>query len=197
MSRNLDLPSQYFLILGSELYQFSAKLAKIIDKEDKFEWKDSESVRREMEEMCKNQLENKDSLKNLSAAIEKRRKSESILNMNQDHFDKLENLVQDLVNERNSNNDENNDQNDQNQLNTTNNVQHETMEEMRAKFMKHQQIYKTNYEAAESEIKRMDELYQDLIDNVHKVTKICEIFRGGASKESAAPSHSPLVRCES
>ena len=45
----------------------------------------------------------------------------------------------------------------------------ETMEEMKIKFAKHQQIYKTNYELAESEIKRMDELYQDLIENVLKV----------------------------
>ena len=74
------------------------------------------------------------------------------------------------------------DQNDQNQLNTdesmnksSSNLQnggmisHETAEEMRAKFMKHQQIYKANYEQAETEIKRMDELYQDLIENVLKV----------------------------
>ena len=45
----------------------------------------------------------------------------------------------------------------------------ETMEEMKAKFLKHQQIYKTNYELAETEIKRMDELYQDLIETVLKV----------------------------
>ena len=48
-------------------------------------------------------------------------------------------------------------------------LSHETAEEMRAKFMKHQQIYKANYEHAEMEIKRMDELYQDLIENVLKV----------------------------
>lgn len=48
----------------------------------------------------------------------------------------------------------------------------ETMEEMKIKFAKHQQIYKTNYELAESEIKRMDELYQDLIENVLKVLLI-------------------------
>ena len=49
-------------------------------------------------------------------------------------------------------------------------LSYETVEEMRAKFMKHQQIYKTNYDQAESEIKRMDELYHDLIENVLKVT---------------------------
>merc|ERR1712020_11391 len=47
----------------------------------------------------------------------------------------------------------------------------ETMEEMKIKFAKHQQIYKTNYELAEAEIKRMDELYQDLIENVLKTFK--------------------------
>ena len=51
-------------------------------------------------------------------------------------------------------------------------ISHETAEEMRAKFMKHQQIYKANYEHAETEIKRMDELYQDLIVNVLKVNLI-------------------------
>ena len=51
----------------------------------------------------------------------------------------------------------------------------ETLEEMKIKFSKHQQIYTTNYELAESEIKRMDELYQDLIENVLKVS-IMEIL---------------------
>ena len=37
--------------------------------------------------------------------------------------------------------------------------------------MKHQQIYKTNYEEAEIEIKRMDELYQDLVENVLTVSE--------------------------
>ena len=79
----------------------------------------------------------------------------------------------------------NSDQNDPNQLNTDESmnkenssnqngtmISHETAEEMRAKFMKHQQIYKANYEHAETEIKRMDELYQDLIVNVLKVNLI-------------------------
>ena len=35
-------------------------------------------------------------------------------------------------------------------------ISHETAEEMRAKFIKHQQIYKANYEQAEIEIKRME-----------------------------------------
>ncbi len=61
------------------------------------------------------------------------------------------------------------DQNDPNQLNK-NGMSQETLEEMRTKFMKHQQIYKANYEQAELEIKRMDELYQDLIENVLNVS---------------------------
>ena len=51
-------------------------------------------------------------------------------------------------------------------------ISHETAEEMRAKFIKHQQIYKANYEQAEIEIKRMDEVYQDLIENVLKVNNL-------------------------
>merc|ERR1712020_425157 len=39
------------------------------------------------------------------------------------------------------------------------------------KFLKHQQIYKAEYMGAETEIKRMDELYQDLIENVLKSLK--------------------------
>jgi hypothetical protein len=72
-------------------------------------------------------------------------------------------------------------QNDQNQINTFKTaddlnksimnsfINSDNIEEMKNKFLKHQQIYIANYEQAESEIKRMDEIYQDLIENVLKV----------------------------
>ena len=140
-----------------------------------------------LESEPKNDTNVTDSLQNLSLAIEKRRKSESLIangknceNEDKIHeqMEQLDKLVETFIKDHDRNNDQNdqNDQNDKNQINIDDSMNKsilngETMEEMRAKFMKHQQIYKTNYELAETEIKRMDELYQDLIENVLKVRK--------------------------
>ena len=137
-----------------------------------------------LESEPKNDTNVTDSLQNLSLAIEKRRKSESLIangknceNEDKIHeqMEQLDQLVETFIKDHDRNNDQN-DQNDKNQINIDDSMNKsilngETMEEMRAKFMKHQQIYKTNYELAETEIKRMDELYQDLIENVLKVRK--------------------------
>ena len=137
-----------------------------------------------LESEPKNDTNVTDSLQNLSLAIEKRRKSESLIangknceNEDKIHeqMEQLDQLVESFIKDHDRNNDQN-DQNDKNQINIDDSMNKsilngETMEEMRAKFMKHQQIYKTNYELAETEIKRMDELYQDLIENVLKVRK--------------------------
>ena len=126
----------------------------------------------------------------MSLAIEKRRKSESLIangknceNEDKIHeqMEQLDQLVESFIKDHDRNSDQN-DQNDKNQINIDDSMNKsilngETMEEMRAKFMKHQQIYKTNYELAETEIKRMDELYQDLIENVLKVRKTNQCTR--------------------
>lgn len=184
---------------GTELYQFAHKLSSLVakansDKEISTTVKDSELIKQEIEAAFKhllqqqsdNQSQNEDSpdsLQTLSMAIEKRRRSESILAVKNtsngaqavlDNFDKLEQIIDRLVNEKSLNGDDN-DQNDQNQANTDSSHQ-ESVDDMRAKFSKHLQIYKTNYEQAESEIKRMDELYQDLIENVLKVRNMGWFF---------------------
>ena len=143
-----------------------------------------------LESEPKNDTNVTDSLQNLSLAIEKRRKSESLIangknceNEDKIHeqMEQLDQLVESFIKDHDRNNDQN-DQNDKNQINIDDSMNKsilngETMEEMRAKFMKHQQIYKTNYELAETEIKRMDELYQDLIENVLKVRKTNQYTR--------------------
>ena len=95
-------------------------------------------------------------------------------------MEQLEKLVEPLMNKDDE--DANNDQNDKNRINIDDSmnksiISGETMEEMKAKFLKHQQIYKTNYELAETEIKRMDELYQDLIETVLKVSHCAVPYR--------------------
>ena len=153
------------------------------------ESKDPQIIKQEIENMF-NQLESEpkndtnvtDSLQNLSIAIEKRRKSETLMSNGkcekdakflEEVMEHLEKLVEPLINKDDE--DANNDQNDKNRINIDDSmnksiISGETMEEMKAKFLKHQQIYKTNYELAETEIKRMDELYQDLIETVLKVS---------------------------
>ena len=42
-------------------------------------------------------------------------------------------------------------------------------DEVRAKLLKHLEIYKANVASQEEEIKHMDELYQDLVDSVLNV----------------------------
>ena len=44
-----------------------------------------------------------------------------------------------------------------------------TTDEVRAKLLKHLEIYKANVASQEEEIKHMDELYQDLVDSVLNV----------------------------
>ena len=179
---------------GTELYQISHKLrtltAKlsgkpVISSTSASETKDSQIVKQEIEQMF-HQLENEpksdtnvlDSLQNLSLAIEKRRKSETLMANGKcdndakihEQIEKLEQLVETLIHIDHHHQ----DQNDKNSINIDDSMNRsmingETLEEMKIKFAKHQQIYKTNYELAESEIKRMDELYQDLIENVLKV----------------------------
>ena len=110
---------------GTELYQFSSKLASLTSKltmssHVNLKVKDSDVVRQEIEMMFEQlqqttseqkSLNCTDSLQNLSVAIEKRRRSESILTVNgngsqhdndavMDHFDKLEKLVDNLLQER-------------------------------------------------------------------------------------------------
>ena len=50
-----------------------------------------------------------------------------------------------------------------------------TTDEVRAKLLKHLEIYKANVASQEEEIKHMDELYQDLVDSVLNVS-FCEGF---------------------
>ena len=45
-----------------------------------------------------------------------------------------------------------------------------TTDEVRAKLLKHLEIYKANVASQEEEIKHMDELYQDLVDSVLNVS---------------------------
>lgn len=217
-----DMAKSMLISQGTELYQVSSRMSALTSRlsaqlspglpvqslKEKSPLKDAETVKTEIESLF-NQLQGDqqnggqqksdditNSLQTLSVAIEKRRRSESILPFNgshhsekngqngdtngvSDNFDKLEKLLENLINQRHMH--ESSDQNDPNQLNTDESmnkenssnqngtmISHETAEEMRAKFMKHQQIYKANYEHAETEIKRMDELYQDLIVNVLK-----------------------------
>ena len=49
-------------------------------------------------------------------------------------------------------------------------------DEVRAKLLKHLEIYKANVASQEEEIKHMDELYQDLVDSVLNVRFILEGF---------------------
>ena len=49
-------------------------------------------------------------------------------------------------------------------------------DEVRAKLLKHLEIYKANVASQEEEIKHMDELYQDLVDSVLNVRFILEVF---------------------
>ena len=51
-----------------------------------------------------------------------------------------------------------------------------TTDEVRAKLLKHLEIYKANVASQEEEIKHMDELYQDLVDSVLNVRIIFLIF---------------------
>jgi len=44
-------------------------------------------------------------------------------------------------------------------------------DEVRAKLLKHLEIYKANVASQEEEIKHMDELYQDLVDSVLNTLK--------------------------
>ena len=51
------------------------------------------------------------------------------------------------------------------------------MNEMKTKFLKHRQILVSNYEQAESEIKRLDEIYHETVQQVLTVNIIFrEIF---------------------
>ncbi len=76
------------------------------------------------------------------------------------------------------------DQNDQNKINVSitdlngkgSHIAPEVVEEMKSKFQKHQQILVSNYEQAESEIKRMDEIYHDTISNVLNVRLLNILF---------------------
>ena len=66
------------------------------------------------------------------------------------------------------------DQNDQNQINVNDESMNKsitsgTTDEVRAKLLKHLEIYKANVASQEEEIKHMDELYQDLVDSVLNV----------------------------
>merc|ERR1719357_1359997 len=214
-----DMAKSMLLSQGTELYQVSSRMSALTSRlsanvspglmpvKEKSPIKDAETVKHEIESLF-NQLQQGDqqngqqksdditnSLQTLSVAIEKRRRSESMIpltngnnsekngqngdtNTVSDNFDKLEKLLENVINQRHMH--EKSDQNDQNQINTDDSmnksssnqnggmISHETAEEMRAKFIKHQQIYKANYEQAEIEIKRMDEVYQDLIENVLK-----------------------------
>ena len=52
-------------------------------------------------------------------------------------------------------------------------TQHEEeIAELKAKFLKHKQILKSNYEQAENEVIRLDEIYHDTVDMVLKVTQL-------------------------
>ena len=67
------------------------------------------------------------------------------------------------------------DQNDQNQINVNDESMNKsitsgTTDEVRAKLLKHLEIYKANVASQEEEIKHMDELYQDLVDSVLNVS---------------------------
>merc|ERR1712150_144548 len=193
-----DMAKDLMMNQGTELYQISHKLRNltaklsgkpIISTTSASETKDSQMVKQEIEQMF-HQLENEpksdtnvlDSLQNLSLAIEKRRKSETLMSANgkcdndakiHEQIQLLEQLVDTLI-QNGFHQDQ--DQNDKNSINIEDSMNRsmingETLEEMKIKFSKHQQIYTTNYELAESEIKRMDELYQDLIENVLKTFK--------------------------
>jgi len=191
-----DMAKDIMINQGTELYQISHKLRNLTSKLtgtslQSSETKEPQIIKQEIENMFhqlesepKNDTNVTDSLQNLSLAIEKRRKSESLIangknceNEDKIHeqMEQLDQLVESFIKDHDRNSDQN-DQNDKNQINIDDSMNKsilngETMEEMRAKFMKHQQIYKTNYELAETEIKRMDELYQDLIENVLKTFK--------------------------
>ena len=47
------------------------------------------------------------------------------------------------------------------------------MNEMKTKFLKHRQILVSNYEQAESEIKRLDEIYHETVQQVLQVILMC------------------------
>ena len=49
-------------------------------------------------------------------------------------------------------------------------------DEVRAKLIKHLEIYKANVASQEEEIKHMDELYQDLVDTVLNVSLLSIIL---------------------
>ena len=79
----------HFIFQGIELYRISAKIAnlhsKVSLKEQKSPVKDTDTVRQEIENLFEkltsntNREDGTDSLKNLSLAIEKRRRSESLM----------------------------------------------------------------------------------------------------------------------
>ena len=81
--------SLFFIFSGIELYRISAKIAnlhsKVSLKEQKSPVKDTDTVRQEIENLFEkltsntNREDGTDSLKNLSLAIEKRRRSESLM----------------------------------------------------------------------------------------------------------------------
>ena len=74
------------------------------------------------------------------------------------------------------------DQNDQNQINVNDESMNKsitsgTTDEVRAKLLKHLEIYKANVASQEEEIKHMDELYQDLVDSVLNVSFLKIFFK--------------------
>jgi len=124
-----------------------------------------------------------DSLKNLSLAIEKRRRSESLMvngstspNVSVlEQIDKVEQLLDSELLHRQTNG-QNFDQNDQNQMNVNDESMNKSItsgstDEVRAKLIKHLEIYKANAASQEEEIKHMDELYQDLVETVLNTLK--------------------------
>ena len=46
---------------------------------------------------------------------------------------------------------------------------------LKAKFLKHQNILNSNYEQAENEVKRLDEIYHDTVQMVLKVAILFEL----------------------
>ena len=45
------------------------------------------------------------------------------------------------------------------------------MDELKTKFMKHRQILTANYEQAEDEVKRLDEIFHETVNQVLQVSR--------------------------
>merc|ERR1712062_313786 len=190
-----DVAKNMLINQGIELYRISAKIAnlhsKVSLKEQKSPVKDTDTVRQEIENLFEkltsntNREDGTDSLKNLSLAIEKRRRSESLMvngsnaspNVSVlEQIDKVEQILDTQQQNLHQNNGQSDDQNDQNQINVNDESMNKsitsgTTDEVRAKLLKHLEIYKANVASQEEEIKHMDELYQDLVDSVLNTLK--------------------------